>query len=75
MQTSTAERKWAYACFEDVNSRVHITTDCWTSPNNHTFMGVGAHFHRDVKLISFILDFVTLEKVHTWQPGDRTADL
>ena len=38
-------------------------------------MGVGAHFHRDVKLISFILDFVTLEKVHTWQPGDRTADL
>jgi len=28
-------------------------------------MGVGAHYHKDGKMVSFILDFFELEKVRT----------
>jgi len=52
--------------FEKLDSKVSFTTDCWTSPNNISFMGITAHYiDNDWTLQSVTLDFLPLSDPHT----------
>jgi len=52
--------------FENLNSKVSFTTDCWTSPNNLVFMGVTAHYiNENWELQVTTLDFIHLPGPHT----------
>jgi hypothetical protein len=52
--------------FENLDSKVSFTTDCWTSSNNLAFMGVTAHYiDKDWRLQVTTLDFVNLLGPHT----------
>jgi hypothetical protein len=52
--------------FENLDSKVSFTTDCWTSPNNLAFMGVTAHYiNEDWELQVTTLDFIHLPGPHT----------
>jgi len=47
-------------------SKVSVTLDCWTSPNNKAFLGITAHYiDNDWKIQSLLLDFVPLYGDHT----------
>ena len=49
---------------QSIKGHAHLMVDCWTSPNTYTFMGIGAHYQKNGKAVSIILDFVELGKVH-----------
>jgi hypothetical protein len=52
--------------FQNLDSKVSFTTDCWTSPNNLAFMGVTAHFiDKDWNMKAMTLDFSSLSGPHT----------
>jgi len=52
--------------FENLDSQVPFTTDCWTSPNNLAFMGVTAHYiDKDWNIQATCLDFLPLSDAHT----------
>ena len=52
--------------FDNLDCRVSLTTDCWTSPNNIAFMGITAHYiDNDWVLRSVTLDFIRLPGSHT----------
>lgn len=55
------------------SSAVCLTTDCWTSVNNTSFMAVTAHFLNDnMELKSYCLDCTEFNDRHTGQNiGDR----
>jgi hypothetical protein len=47
-------------------SKISITLDCWTSPNNKAFLGVTGHYiDKDWALKSLLVDFVPLSGEHT----------
>ncbi|PPQ84241.1 hypothetical protein CVT26_013046 [Gymnopilus dilepis] len=45
--------------------RLHIGFDGWTSPNVKLYLGVVVNYADKGKLLSFILDFITLKASHT----------
>ena len=48
------------------NGKISFTTDCWTSSNNISFMGLTAHWiDDDWKLHAITLDFLHLVQSHT----------
>ncbi|OJT11245.1 hypothetical protein TRAPUB_12245 [Trametes pubescens] len=49
----------------NINGRIHICIDGWTSPNVLAFLGITAHWHENGKIRHIILDFVRLTKAHT----------
>lgn len=51
---------------EVVDSRIHLTMDCWTSTNLMDFCAFGAHFiDSEWKLQAVLLDFVPMPDRHT----------
>jgi len=52
--------------FQSIDSKISFTTDCWTSPNNKSFMGMTAHWIDSLfNLCATTLDFCSLPKNHT----------
>src|SRR3954453_18741650 len=47
-------------------SKISVTLDCWTSPNNEAFLGITGHYiDNEWALQSLVLDFVPLNGEHT----------
>ncbi|KAL1937892.1 hypothetical protein VTO73DRAFT_12785 [Trametes versicolor] len=63
IHTDSKDRVIIY--FKNVNGRIHICIDGWTSPNVLAFLGITAHWHENGKIKHIILDFVRLTKAHT----------
>jgi len=50
----------------NAGSKISVTLDCWTSPNNKAFLGITGHYiDSGWKLRSLVLDFVPLSGSHT----------
>jgi len=48
----------------NVNSKVSLTLDCWTSDNRKSFMGVTAHWIDNWSLSECLLDFANVNNMH-----------
>jgi hypothetical protein len=50
----------------NVNGKISLTLDCWTSPNSKAFLGITAHYIDDTWVPrSLVLDFAHLPGMHT----------
>lgn len=50
----------------NAGSRISVTLDCWTSPNNEGFLGITGHYIDDNWVLqSLLLDFVPMHGDHT----------
>jgi hypothetical protein len=57
---------------QQLDTKVNLTTDAWTSVNNVAFLGVTAHWlNSDFEHEEIILDFIHLKGSHT---GENLAD-
>ncbi|KAH9916622.1 uncharacterized protein BXZ73DRAFT_2163, partial [Epithele typhae] len=45
------------------DGQLSISTDCWTSPNGHPFVGILVHFVHNGDPISLVLDVIEVPKV------------
>lgn len=56
-----------------IPGKISLTTDVWTSPNSHSFMGITAHYidPTEVKMKYQLLSFVQLLENHS---GERIAN-
>ena len=52
--------------FADIDGKISFTTDCWTSPNNMSFMGITAHWiDSNFNICVSTLDIAKLSEKHT----------
>jgi hypothetical protein len=42
---------------------LHISTDSWTSPNQHTFIALMVHLEKEGIMKKFLLDFIEVPRV------------
>ncbi|KIJ26802.1 hypothetical protein M422DRAFT_136577, partial [Sphaerobolus stellatus SS14] len=56
----------------DVNGKIHIVVDGWTSPQVYSFLGITIQYVRDGHIEAFILEFIRLLEGHT---GEYLAEM
>jgi hypothetical protein len=66
MSLYTTMKKQKINELSSIDSKISFTTDCWTSSNNKSFMGLTAHWiDSDYKICATTLDFCPLPVKHT----------
>jgi len=66
MSLYTSMKSSKRAEFADIDSMISFTTDCWTSPNNISFMGITAHWiDSEFNFCESTLDIAKLSAQHT----------
>ena len=50
---------------QEYEGKLNFATDCWTSPNHHTYMAITVHLEVNSELLLMLLDFIEIAQSHT----------